>query len=157
MNNKTESSKNKTNAIDTAIIYNWSKKYVELSFRKHKIHERTEIIKACSFEHFNSLGMLLILQKYIGKIDEFIDFIQKEWNWIVTYDRKTNIIIADENKNYCICPLVKGNIVNSKELCFCSEGFVERMFSVVIQKKIKAKVVQSFLRDKKSCIYKIEI
>jgi hypothetical protein len=97
------------------------------------------------------------LNPYIGKIDQFIDFLTTEWKWIVTYDRTAGVIVADENKDYCVCPLHREGFVTSEKLCKCSEGFAERMFGMIIEHEVQAEVIRSYIRDKKSCIYEIRV
>jgi hypothetical protein len=70
-------------------------------------------------------------------IDSFINFLENEWNWKVTYDKE--------------------KIITSSKMCSCSEGFAERMFSLVLQKKVRAEVVRLYIRGKESCIYRITI
>ncbi len=147
----------KLKPVEREIITKWTKKYIDMTISENKNYKISEIIKSCSIEHFNAVNMQEVLEKYVGKVEEFIEFIQNEWKWKITFNKENGIIIADENKNYCVCPLVKMNLIKSKKLCLCSEGFGEKMFSYILKKTVKAKVIRSFLRDGKSCIYKIII
>jgi predicted hydrocarbon binding protein len=65
------------------------------------------------------------------------------------------IIIADENKDHCVCPMIDHTLHNSPLMCHCSEGFAEKMFSKVTGEKANAVVISSILRGDKSCKYKI--
>jgi predicted hydrocarbon binding protein len=64
--------------------------------------------------------------------------------------------IADENKTKCVCPMVnKEKGVRSSILCYCSEGFAEKMFSTVVGHPVKAKVISSIHRGNNRCKYQI--
>ncbi|HEY4786610.1 MAG TPA: hypothetical protein VIH57_11195, partial [Bacteroidales bacterium] len=65
-------------------------------------------------------------------------------------------LIADENKNYCVCPISQiRKDVSISAMCYCSEGFAEKMFSVVAGVPAKARVVSSIRRGDERCKYKI--
>ena len=120
--------------------------------------QKRQVIKSASFAHYQSLDMDKMLEPYIGKLDEFLSFLETKWGWKCTYsdDRKT--LLIDEGKPYCVCPLMK----NEKErklpaLCYCSEGFEERMFSVVCNHPVKASVAASIQRGDEKCVYRIDL
>jgi predicted hydrocarbon binding protein len=116
------------------------------------------IMKKCATAHYKHLNMDEFLKPYEGKLELFIQFIEKEWGWKIDYNKDDGVLVADENKNFCVCPLVnKKNGVKSSILCYCSEGFAEKMFSKVIGKTVKAKVVSSIHLGDKTCMYKILI
>lgn len=76
----------------------------------------------------------------------------------IEYDEKNQRITADEDKKYCVCPLVKAEVVkNAPGLCTCSEKFAERMFSNVLGQPVKARVTASIQRGDPSCVYVIQI
>ncbi len=98
-----------------------------------------------------------ILSSFINDLEGFLDHISENWDWKIDYDRNSGIIIGDENKETCVCPMVnqhKGKI--SDAICYCFEGFSEKMFSMVIGKPVTATVISSILRGDKTCKYKIE-
>jgi predicted hydrocarbon binding protein len=98
-----------------------------------------------------------VLAPYVGDIKKFIQFIGEKWDWKINYNPDSGVIIADENKTQCVCPMVnKEKGVRSSILCYCSEGFAEKMFSTVLGRTVKATVVSSILRGDKSCKYMIE-
>jgi hypothetical protein len=66
------------------------------------------------------------------------------------------IILADENKPSCVCPLLKDAERLFPGLCYCSEGFAELMFSAVFKYPVRASVVSSIQRGDSHCVYKIE-
>lgn len=85
-------------------------------------------------------------------------FLEKEWGWKIKYNEKDKVIIADENKDICVCPLIS-NFSNSdlSFICHCSESFAELIFSHVLGNPVSATVVSSILRGYKSCSYRIDI
>ncbi len=115
------------------------------------------IIKGCSQSHFDHLAMnKTIVSRFSGKLEAFLEFLKGEWGWIVDYRKEEGIVLVDENKPACVCPLVQRDIaLKSGLLCFCSEGFAERMFSAVVGRPVKAEVQESILRGNKSCKYKV--
>lgn len=113
-------------------------------------------IKQGALVHYKQINMDAVLADFVGNLDKFITFLEKEWNWKLNYDAGSNTLIADENKDFCVCPVIKfSKEIDTSALCYCSEGFAEKMFSVVSQKEAKAKVEASIRRGDKSCIYKI--
>ena len=117
-----------------------------------------KMMKPCAIAHYNSLGMDKVLAPYIGDIKGFNDFISNKWGWIIDYDSSTGILTANENKSYCVCPLVNQNDRNKLPvLCYCSEGFAEKMFSEVVGYPVAARVVASVQRGDKHCIYEIRL
>jgi hypothetical protein len=120
--------------------------------------ENRKAIKKLALVHYNQLNMDEFLKPYENNLDGFIGFIGKEWSWKVTYDKSTQIILADENKSYCVCPMINHKAgIKPGALCYCSEGFAERMFSKVVGHPVKASVISSIHRGNDRCIYKIEV
>lgn len=116
------------------------------------------ILKACAVAHYQHLNMDAFLQPYHGKIDDFNQFLEKEWGWKVNYQKDKGVIVADENKTSCVCPMVnKVKGVKSSILCYCSEGFAELMFSKIVGHPVKAEIVQSIHRGAKTCVYQINL
>lgn len=119
--------------------------------------ELRKIIKMSAGVHYDQLNMDGLLSGYAGRLEEFIGFLEKEWGWKVDYDEAAGIITADENKNYCVCPVLKGTVAGSPAICYCSEGFAEKMFSKAAGVAVNAEVVSSVRRGDKTCIYRIRI
>ncbi len=116
------------------------------------------ILKSGAKSHYDALGMAAVVDQFRGKLDEFLDFPRKEWGWIVTHDRERGIIEIDENKPACVCPLLPRDPgAGLGVLCYCSEGFAERLFSEVTGAPVRAEVTASILRGQKSCKYRIEL
>lgn len=120
--------------------------------------ECRKIMKPCALAHYNYLEMDKVLTPYIGDMEKFIQFINIEWSWKIDYNKETGVIVADENKSYCVCPMVnKEKGVRSSILCFCSEGFAEKMFSTVAGHPVTARVISSIHRGNDRCKYEITL
>lgn len=116
------------------------------------------IIKDSAKVHYDQLKMDELLSAYTGKLKEFTEFLEKEWGWKIDYDMKSGVLIADENKDHCVCPVIE-NVSNhdTSAICYCSEGFAELMFSKVAGTAVTARVALSVRRGDKSCVYRVEI
>jgi hypothetical protein len=116
----------------------------------------SKLLDGCGACHFKSMEQ--ILEKYVGDLQGFIDFMAKEHGQIVTYDEANNTILVDENKSYCVCPITQS--MNGKKvspvLCNCSASMTKRMISKVTGKETESRVVTSILRGDKSCVYEIK-
>lgn len=115
------------------------------------------IIKSASKAHFDLLNIPEMVKDYIGKPKEFIDFLQNAWGWIISDNPDKQMLIVDENKPVCVCPLLK-NSPNKlyPALCYCSEGFAEMMFSTVYERPIQVNVAASIQRGAPTCIYHVK-
>ena len=117
-----------------------------------------EIIKKSSVVHYNNMNMDAMLSDFHGDLDKFIRYIEGAWGWEIHYDESAKVLLVDENKDYCVCPiLAHKKDVDTSAICYCSEGFAEKMFSVVTGLPVKARVVSSVRKGDKSCKYRIEI
>ena len=57
-------------------------------------------------------------------------------------DSEHRTIYIDENKNYCACRLADDTNVEIQQiLCECSSFFIKKIFSVVMDQDVNAKVV----------------
>lgn len=118
-----------------------------------------DTIGRCAECHYVANDMDELLYEYVGNIDGFVTFLTKQWGWKISYDKANGIIIADENKPNCVCPIVaaaEGKKI-SPNLCFCSEGFAARMFSKAAGHEVKTKVAASILRGDAHCVYEIQL
>jgi hypothetical protein len=117
-----------------------------------------KIMKACARSHYTHLNMDEVLKPYEGELEQFNGYIAKEWGWKIDYNREEDLLIVDENKNYCVCPMVHPNEGSkSSILCYCSEGFAELMYSKVVGHPVHATVISSVIRGDASCQYKIKL
>ncbi len=118
---------------------------------------KRSVLKSCSMVHYENLKMDDVLLPYIGNLEGFIGFLEEKWGWKVEYNKTEKTVVADENKNYCVCPMINKDNENKSAICFCSEGFAEKMFSVVAGVSAKATVISSIQRGDERCIYKIDL
>ncbi len=117
-----------------------------------------KIVKKASITHYDNLKMDALLSPYIGDLDKFNQFIERSWGWKIDYDDRTKVLIADECKDYCVCPILEHKKeINTSAICYCSEGFAEKMFSVVTGLPVSATVISSVRRGDETCKYKIII
>jgi hypothetical protein len=99
-----------------------------------------------------------VLAPLRGDLPSFLAFLRSEWGWIVEHDAAAGVVLANENRDRCVCPLVPeehGSDLGA--LCDCSEGFAERMFSAVTGAPVRARVVESILRGGARCRYRVEL
>ena len=130
---------------------------INLQQNKNEKQNR-KAIKQLSQIHYKQLNMDEILKPFENNLNGFINFLEKEWRWKVNYNLKTQILIADENKSYCVCPMINHKTgIKPGVLCYCSEGFAEQMFSKVLGHPAKAKVIASIQRGDSSCKYQINL
>lgn len=115
------------------------------------------IVKSASAAHYQYNKMDEVLTPYTGDVDAFASFLEKEWGWKVSFEENGNIINVDENKPFCVCPLVTGDPQKYPALCYCSEGFAEKMFAKVCGKPVTATVTSSIQRGDSKCMYRIEL
>jgi len=113
------------------------------------------LMRACSAGHYEAAGIDQIIEGYIGNVRGLAEFMEREWGWIVSLDEENGVLTADENKPYCVCPLVRFGEVKNPLLCHCSEGFSRRMMEKVLQREVRSCVLKSVLRGDKSCVYEI--
>ena len=136
----------------------WLRSLIDNRDRNIDASELRRIIKMSAGVHYEQLKMDELLSAYTGKLGEFIAFLEKDWRWKVDYNEATGVIHADENKSYCVCPVLKSSsATDSPAICYCSEGFAELMFSRVAGVEARAEVISSIRRGDKSCIYRIEL
>lgn len=116
-----------------------------------------KIMKSCARSHYNHLQMDNFLQPYEGNLEKFNTYIGQQWGWKINYKKDEGLLIADENKNHCVCPMVnRQEGEKSSILCYCSEGFAELMYSKVVGHPVQATVISSVIRGDSSCQYKIK-
>ncbi len=149
---------NESDNSNTELMQDWIANLL-LSIEENSTRKvRREIIKTCAQSHYNSLNMDKLLAPYVGNIEEFIRFLSNEWGWEIDFDSVSGILTANENKSYCVCPLINHNNENKfPALCYCSEGFAEEMFSRVLGYPVTARVVSSIQKGDDQCIYEVGI
>lgn len=108
--------------------------------------------------HFEALDMPAVLDRFQGDLPAFLKFLREDWGWLVEHDPDEGVVLADENKDVCVCPLVAGRRdPDLAVLCYCSEGFAERMFSHVTGAPARAEVTSSILRGNDRCRYRVRL
>lgn len=114
------------------------------------------MLRGCAEAHYAHLDMPTQLRPYLGRLEPFLGFLSAEWGWKINYDKAAGVIRIDEGKPRCICPLRHPDVpLRSESLCDCSEGFAEKMFSMVTGTSVRAEVTASILRGAKTCRYTI--
>ena len=118
--------------------------------------QKRSLLKGCAQAHYDHLKLTELLAPYRNNPDAFVQYLESGWGWKVSHDKTTRTILADENKDHCVCPVAarlpqKGPAA----LCYCSEGFAEAMFSFVLGCPVSATVVSSILRGNERCVYRI--
>lgn len=120
-----------------------------------------EAFTYCAKYHYDKIDMDNIIKNYIGDLCGFVNFLKENWGWKVVFSEDGTKIIVDENKDFCVCPVVHALKQTSNDIplsiCNCSEQFAKNMFSKVIGKEVHTKVIRSIIRDGKSCIYEIDL
>ncbi len=139
---------------DVGLVCAWTNELLAI-YQENPSLSMDKAIKKCSKTHYDMLGMDEVLKPFVGRPEAFYRFLHDTWNWIVTADPDGKRLFADENKSACVCPLVRTGAAASPNLCNCSEGFAERMFSKVLEKPVKARVIESVLRGGSHCVYEI--
>lgn len=115
------------------------------------------VVKATAQAHFDLLDVPQMVKPYVGKPEEFIAFLQNAWGWVVTDNKDEGLLIVDENKPVCVCPLLKNALDRLfPALCYCSEGFAEKMFGCVYERPVSAVVARSIQRGAPTCVYHIK-
>ena len=153
---KKESEENQIDALEI-LPYRFIETMINLLEENVEGQKAAEIIGQCCNAHHGLLDIEALTQKYSGDIISFIEYIESMWGWKIFYNESRGIIEIDENKPFCVCPLVQKGGIKNPLLCHCSEGFAKKMFSDVIGKPAKAQVVKSILRGDESCVYRITI
>lgn len=127
-----------------------------------------ELLRPCAAAHYEALGMDAVLAPFAGDLPGFLGFLRSEWGWIVEHGAEAGVVLANENKDRCVCPLLTAEATGGLStadgaasglgvLCYCSEGFASRMFSVVTGAPATAEVTESILRGGVRCRYRIEV
>ncbi|MBE0698419.1 MAG: hypothetical protein IH586_16000, partial [Anaerolineaceae bacterium] len=75
------------------------------------------LLKGCSLAHYRQLNMDTTLAPFLGDLPGFLRFISQSWGWVIDYNEQAGTISIDENKDYCVCPLISAGILKSKRLC----------------------------------------
>lgn len=157
--NVLKSSQSETIHKNETMFLKWITELLENLDKSHLTEPQLrQIVKSASIAHHQNLDMDTMLSPFKGKLEAFIKFIEDKWGWKVSYENNGQVLIVDEDKPFCVCPLLR----NEKDkkfpaLCYCSEGFAERMFSTVCRLPVNATVISSIQRGDNKCVYRIEL
>ena len=151
-------SETKSNEENSVLVQEWISMLISGIESELDEESQRKVLKKASAAHYNHLKMDEMLSEYIGDIEKFIKFIEDKWGWRIEYDKKNKVLIADENKNYCVCPILDYKPERKySAMCYCSEGFAEKMFSTVSGVAVSAKVIESIRKGGERCKYEIQL
>ncbi len=116
-----------------------------------------QAIEACAEMCFAYKGMTAEFAG-ISDLDGLIGLFRAKWGWKVEYDAEAGVLLCDENKAECLCPIVRSSDgAPSKAICCCTRGMLKRIFAEVLHRDVQAEVLRSVIRDGKSCVYRITL
>ena len=141
---------------DDAFSTKWAMTLLKGISDTGKTEELDACLKGCADCHYVSCGRDKIAAEFKGNLDGFKEYLEETFGFIIQIDYNNRKIRYDVNKECCICPMIEnytGEIPTS--LCECSRFFTQRMFSEVLGEATKTELLQSYLRDGKTCIYEI--
>jgi len=145
------------NATQDRFVYEWSAGLLTALPAQVSQETVSAILTECANIHYRQGNTDAFIALYIGRLDAFLQVLVEQWHWKIDYDPTTRTITADENKAFCVCPLVQHYPQMPATLCHCSERFGEKMFSAVTGTPVKATVLRSILRGDPSCVYQIRL
>src|SRR5690606_25328226 len=88
------------------MVRSWLSVLLENINRELDEESRRNILKGCAVVHYEQLNMDEVLSPYVGNLSAFMAFLESNWGWKVSYDTESETLIADENKDYCVCPII---------------------------------------------------
>lgn len=138
------------------LVQNWISKVLSVIDGELDEELKRTVLKKTSEVHYDNLKMDEMLSPYVGDLDKFIGFLEEKWGWKIDYDKAAKTLTANENKDYCVCPVSDfKNGSRSSVMCYCSEGFAEKMFSKVACTPVSATVISSVRRGDETCVYRV--
>jgi hypothetical protein len=101
------------------------------------------LLNPCGACHYQAMEQLI--DKYVGDLDGFIQYMSEENGQIITYSKDGKTLLVNENKSYCVCPITQ--CMNGKKvspvLCNCSSSMTGKMISKIVGKQVNCQVVSS--------------
>ncbi len=140
---------------DRLIIHDWLAILLAEARQDGHGADLPAMMMRCAAAHYRAIDIETRLGPLKGDLPGFLGFLESEWGWVVTHDRKARTIVADENKPECVCPLQRNGLVAEASLCDCSCGFARMMFGFILQKDVHAEIVTSILRGGSRCVYRV--
>ncbi len=146
-------------AADLEFTKNWTKDLMN-ELGKIEQGEKTDVGEAignCSQMCYDSKHLDEELTGFTSA-SQFASYLEKEWGWKVQFDEAAGVLLCDENKDHCLCPIVRATCnALSGSICCCTSGMLKRIFKRALGRDVKAEIVRSVVRDGKSCIYRITL
>lgn len=97
------------------------------------------------------------LAEYVGQIDKYLEFVQKQWVEKVEFDKtKNEIRVIGKKQESCFCPLVDSKVI-SKDFCNCSKGWQKFTYETILGKPVEVEILSSIIRGSDCCSFKISI
>ncbi len=96
--------------------------------------------------------------KGFSDLEQFLQYCETGLGWETDYDSEKGTIMCYEHNESCLCPIVRvtDNDV-ADAICCCTQGEIKRMFEYALNKSVEVEIVHSFVRDGKSCVYKVTL
>lgn len=96
--------------------------------------------------------------KFFPDLEAFLRFCETELGWGIDFDKPAGVILCHEQNKTCLCPMVRANRPDIPDtICSCTQGEIKRMFEYAIHRDVAVEIVHSFIRDGKSCVYKVTL
>ncbi len=120
---------------------------------------RQRIMELCGEACACSNGDLEIAEKIAEETfseNEILARVNKELLWCGTWTRKGSTIQTTCVK--CGCPLVRNKVIDlTGTFCYCSRGWVKKIFETVLKKPIRVELAKSIGLGDKVCEFVIYI
>lgn len=103
-------------------------------------------------------GSALEIAKRISReernVDRILERVNREILWCGAWSREGRVIRSRCSE--CGCPLVKNGIVKlSGTLCYCSRGWVRKVFETLLRRNIRVELERSIGRGDGFCEYAV--
>jgi predicted hydrocarbon binding protein len=123
------------------------------SLDKVGLETRKKIMELCGEACARSDGDLEIAERIAEETadeNEIVARVNREIAWCGTWTRKDNTIQCTCVK--CGCPLVRKKVVDlSGTFCYCSRGWVKKIFETSLKKSVNVELEKSIGRGDKVC------
>lgn len=98
------------------------------------------LFENCANFHYQVNQMESALEPFVGDLEGFISFLTETYDWKITCSDDGKTIYADENKDFCVCPVaekLKGDV--PPLLCNCSALYAKKCSQKYARKKCRQK------------------
>jgi hypothetical protein len=79
-------------SADTTLTSEWIANLLAVLDDNLAQETRAAIVRECATAHYRSANMDKFVSQYKGDIEAFLQFLSKEWQWKITYNRDAQII-----------------------------------------------------------------